>query len=144
MLVEMGELLINPICCFPGLCPSPSLIRANPGCVPRAGEEMRWGGIGGQALPGGTTHKPHSWQTPPPRLSASALSDPTAISHITFRHISPAFPHVSMHRHTTQPYFPVTQFLISRVTYLFLMPVTLRPWRGGGMVPSPPQLRAVS
>lgn len=93
----------------------------------------------------------HNPQTPfladtPPRLSASALSDPTAISHITFRHISPAFPHVSMHRHTTQPYFPVTQFLISRVTYLFLMPVTLRPWRGGGggMVPSPPQLRAVS
>lgn len=81
--------------------------------------------------------------TPPVSLPVPCLTPlPSVISH--FAIISPAFPHVSMHRHTTQPYFPVTQFLISRVTYLFLMPVTLRPWRGGGMVPSPPQLRAVS
>lgn len=95
MLVEMGELLINPICCFPGLCPSPSLIRANPGCVPRAGEEMRWWGDRWPSPP--WRHNPQTpflADTPPVSLPVPCLTPlPSVISHFAISpQPSPTFP----------------------------------------------------
>lgn len=131
MLVEMGKLLINPLL-FPSSVPEPFTHLGQPWLCAQGWEGNEMG---------------ERWPSPPwrnypqtPFLAGNALSDPTAISHVTFRHICPAFPHISMHCHTAQHCFPVTQFLVSRVTHLFLMPVPPRPCEW--MVPSPPQLRA--
>lgn len=80
-----------------------------------------------------------------PCLFASAPSDPAGIRHVPFSHAPPASPSVSIPRRPARRCFPVTQlqFLINRVTHLFLTPVPPRPWGPWGTrCPGTPQLGA--